>query len=494
VTRFIAGSLALTLLAAAASRTHAQTVRGQLTDSISRAPLGGAFLTLVDERGAERARAITNHAGEFVLSAPAAGTYRIRSKRIGFRPYVSAALILRPGETSAFHAVVDPIPVPLEQVVVAGERQCDIEAGASVAALWDEVREALAAVVWTRRAPGYWYEIRQFERDIYTREYRKGLDSTWRTAGFSESPFRSAPAEQLAAAGFVVADESGWTYYEPDADVLLSDPFLRTHCFETKAGRDETAGLVGLAFSPARGRSKPDITGTLWVDRQTAELSHLEFKYVRLPQGVMDPRAGGRVSFMRVPTGAWVVRDWLIRMPLTVVTSSVNGHLGFPQAVGYRERGATAEEIKTSAGTLVFRTASVDTIPPPATPPVAPAPVPVVAAGLDTSPGHLVPNVPANRSRDVLTADEFTGSPAPDAYSLVLRYRSQWLRTRGRVSINLPTDPLQVYINGTRWGDVSRLRDIPAGQVVELRYFNGPDATMRYGSNHGGGVIEVTTR
>jgi len=142
----------------------------------------------------------------------------------------------------------------------------------------------------------------------------------------------------------------------------------------------------------------------------------------------------------------------------------------------------------------VFRTASVDTIPPPATPPVAPAPVPVVAAGLDTSPGHLVPNVPANRSRDVLTADEFNGSPAPDAYSLVLRYRSQWLRTRGRVSINLPTDPLQVYINGTRWGGVSRLRDIPAGQVVELRYLNGPDATMRYGSNHGGGVIEVTTR
>lgn len=383
VNRLVGPALTLILLVVVERGAQAQTVRGQFTDSISRAPLGGAFLTLVDERGAERARAITNHAGEFVLSAPAAGTYRIRSKRIGFRPYVSSALTLRAGETSAFHAVVDPIPVPLEQVIVAGEQQCDIEAGASVAALWDEVREALAAVVWTRRAPGYWYEIRHFERDTYIREYRKGVDSTWRTAGFFESPFGSAPAEQLAAAGFVVEDESGWTYYEPDADVLLSEPFLRTHCFETKVGRDETAGLMGLGFSPARGRSKPDITGTLWVDRHSAELSHLEFRYVKLPQGVSDARAGGRVSFMRVPTGAWIVRDWLIRMPLTVVTSSATELIVFPRAVGYRERGASAEEIKTSAGTLVFRSASVDTIPPPRAPPVAPAPV---AAAPDTSP------------------------------------------------------------------------------------------------------------
>ena len=46
-----------------------QTVRGQLTDSVSRAPLPGAFLTLVDEKGVERARTITNGAGEFLLSA-----------------------------------------------------------------------------------------------------------------------------------------------------------------------------------------------------------------------------------------------------------------------------------------------------------------------------------------------------------------------------------------------------------------------------------------
>ena len=157
---------ALLLVAALAvpGTLAAQTVRGQLTDSVTRAPLPGAFLTLVDEHGVEKARTITNGSGEFLLTAPAAGVYRLRSKRIGFRPYVSPPLTLTAGATSSYNAVIDPIPVALSQVVVQGERQCDVESGASVAAVWEEVHEALAAVSWTSRDPGYWYAIARFER------------------------------------------------------------------------------------------------------------------------------------------------------------------------------------------------------------------------------------------------------------------------------------------------------------------------------------------
>src|SRR4051812_28540752 len=76
----------------------AQNVRGQLTDSVSRAPLPRALLTPVDERGAEQARTNTNSAGEFLITAPAAGAYRLRSKRIGFRPHFSPVLTPRAGE------------------------------------------------------------------------------------------------------------------------------------------------------------------------------------------------------------------------------------------------------------------------------------------------------------------------------------------------------------------------------------------------------------
>src|SRR5438067_5738643 len=220
-----AGVLALQVVVAAPSMAlAAQTIRGQLVDSISRTPLSGAFLTLVDSSGSERARAITDITGQFILTAPEPGSYRLRSKRIGFRPYFSAALALRSGETTTYNAAIDPIPIALREVVIAGERQCDVEAGASVAALWEEVREALAAVAWTSRSPAYWYQINHFTREVDTGGKRRRADSTWVETGFQQVPFRSAPVADLVAQGYVVQERDGtWTYHAPDADVLLSD-------------------------------------------------------------------------------------------------------------------------------------------------------------------------------------------------------------------------------------------------------------------------------
>lgn len=498
------------------SSASAQTVRGLLRDSVSRGPIVGAFLTLVDERGIERARAITTSAGEFTLTVPAAGTYRLRSKRIGFKPYVSRPITLDPGQTVSFNAAVDPIPVALEQVVVAGDRQCNVDAGASVAALWEEVKEALAAVAWTSHAPGYWYDVTQFEREVFAGNYKPGLDSTWRNTGFYEVPFRSAAAEQLESDGFVVVDQDGWTYYEPDAEVLLSDPFLRTHCFESKIGKGDTQGLVGLGFSPARGRKLPDISGTLWIDQTSGELRHLEFRYERLPQGVNAPKAGGRVEFMRVPTGAWMVRDWIIRMPIAEAGRTPTGGGTLVRVIGYRERGGSAMEIKTAAGTLVYRSPAADsalalaaaraarqaalTAPPP--PPVSPAatatlPGEVIAATAATNPGAGDPTRPSSRSRsrDVLLPDEFANTTARDAFGIVQQYRAVWLRSRGGTSFRDSTSGrVQVYVNGSRWGDVERLREIPLVEIIELRFRNGQEATMLYGTNHAAGVIEVRTR
>src|SRR6267378_1547117 len=306
------------------SALEAQSLRGQLTDSVTRAPLPGAFLTLVDEHGVEKARTITNGSGEFLLTAPAAGVYRLRSKRIGFRPYVSAPLTLSAGGTSSYNAVIDPIPVALSQVVVQGERQCDVEAGASVAAVWEEVHEALAAVSWTSRDPGYWYAIARFERETTPGGRARGPDSTWRD----------------------------------DADELISDAFLRMHCFETKSGRGETEGLIGLAFSPARGRTLPEITGTLWIDRTTAMLQHLDFSYTRLPEGLVAPRAGGRIEFLRVPSGAWIVRDWVIRMPEGQMKQRPMAMGTEAEVVGFKEVGGNAVEIKTRTGIVVYRSDS----------------------------------------------------------------------------------------------------------------------------------------
>src|ERR1041385_7834853 len=85
----------LVLVAALAAQSAvAQTVRGSLVDSVSRVPLPATLVTLIDESGTERAHAVSDQTGQYVLTAPAAGSYRIRAKRIGFRPLVSPALTL----------------------------------------------------------------------------------------------------------------------------------------------------------------------------------------------------------------------------------------------------------------------------------------------------------------------------------------------------------------------------------------------------------------
>src|SRR5206468_10091131 len=63
----------------------------------------------------------------------------------------------------------------------------------------------------------------------------------------------------------------------------------------------------------------------------------------------------GRVEFLRVPTGAWIVRDWVIRMPLARITRTPVAQDPVPIVVGFLEHGGSALEIKTQRGTVVYR-------------------------------------------------------------------------------------------------------------------------------------------
>jgi hypothetical protein len=72
---------------------------------------------------------------------------------------------------------------------------------------------------------------------------------------------------------------------------------------------------VGLGFEPVKGRKVPEIKGTLWVDRASAELRTLTYEYVNVPSAVRAEGLGGRLEFQRLPGGSWIIRDWYIRMP-----------------------------------------------------------------------------------------------------------------------------------------------------------------------------------
>src|SRR3989475_6307282 len=115
----------------------------------------------------------------------------------------------------------------------------------------------------------------------------------------------------------------------------------------------------------------------------------MEFSYIRLPEDLVAVGAGGRVEFMRLPNGVWIVRDWLIRMPYAKWKQQAMAMGMRPEVTGFREKGGSADFIRAGDGTVVYGTPSVPVVavgpatptsPPPPPPPAPRPPLPTPAA------------------------------------------------------------------------------------------------------------------
>lgn len=312
-----------------------QVVRGVVVEETSGRPVPGVVVVLLDSAGKRLGGVLAGDDGSYALRAQGPGRYGIRAERIGFRADAPAKVTLGAGETVELRLVTRPIPVVLSAVHVTGRTSCVARAsdGREVSAVWDEARKALYATDLTQREELFTVRASRFERTLDARTGQVKSYKATERSGATRSPFVSVPAARLSADGFVTQNASETVYYGPDAAVLLSDEFLRDHCFRLRAGEQARAGLIGLEFEPVRGRDKPDIAGTLWIDRASAELRDLEYTYrdlPNLPSSVSSERFGGRIQFRRMPTGAWIVERWVIRMP---VISAVRPFARRPRAV-----------------------------------------------------------------------------------------------------------------------------------------------------------------
>jgi len=114
----------------------------------------------------------------------------------------------------------------------------------------------------------------------------------------------------------------------------------------------------------------------------------------------------------------------------------------------------------------------------------------VFAAGCAARSG-TVPYDTANEA-DRISPSELLGITANNAYQVILQLRPQWLRRRGPTSILEPEGELpSVFVEGMRYDDLAVLQDIPFGEIAEIRFISGPDATTRWGTGVVAGVIEV---
>jgi hypothetical protein len=352
---YLAALLAVPAIAAA------QSVRGLIVERADSVPVPGAVVLLLDRSGGVAARALTNERGEYRLAAPGPGTYRVRTLRIGFRPETSPPIGLAAGQETVHAAMVAGAPVMLDTVRVLGRNVCRLHGDSAVATygLWEQARTALTAVDLTARARALNATIVTYERALDPRNGRVREQSVGIKSGITTRPWVSLSADSLRRIGYVVTGAGGWvTYYAPDLDVLLSSAFLEDHCLRVARSTDDSR--VGIAFEPTRERSRmAEIRGTVWLDRKSAELRKMDFRYTNIPREQEREDAGGEMEFVRMKNGAWAISRWQIRMPVLEMreASEASGVPGIPTRPETR-----LSEIKLAGGELSMIARGADTL------------------------------------------------------------------------------------------------------------------------------------
>ena len=316
--------LALTIVAAPAS---AQVVRGVITERESTTPITGVLVSLEHvvsgtPLASKLTSVLSDERGAFAIRAPEAGRYRLLAKRIGAKRFLSEEFSLSVGETKRIDIALDAVLLTLPTVVVSPNATSSSlclarpDQASRVESLWDEARTALTATQVSLRDRLFQGRVTRYVRELDPKGLRVLSESRTDMSGVLSAPFRSSmSADSLSHLGYWRDQKDGSSlFFAPDADVLMSESFLKDHCFMAVDGGRDHRGMTGIAFEPAPERRIHDIRGTLWLDAKSFELRFVDFRYTQLATEDSS-KVGGQVHFGRLENGAWVVRRFYIRMP-----------------------------------------------------------------------------------------------------------------------------------------------------------------------------------
>lgn len=347
----------------------AQILQGSVADSVTGHPVIGGMVLLLGGHDSVFASATTTERGTFALPAVAAGTYRLRVLRIGARAWTSPPLTLEAGQRRNNSWLVASEPVVLSAITARSTSGCrgDPNADADVATLWEEARKGLRLADGTVQA-----RILEYRTTVTTRiidpDGRVVSSEPRGRVGHGTWPVGTLPAESLAAGGFVQTRDSimGPRYYGPDARVFFSESFLGNHCFRAVLPADGDSTRIGVGFEPLKSRRLPDIQGVLWLDRRSAELRRLEYRYTGLGRWISTERVGGEVDFKRLANGSLIISGWRMIAPVPRVGPLEPGEIAEPEVVRlfgphkvklveFLEQEGRVEEARAEDGTMVWR-------------------------------------------------------------------------------------------------------------------------------------------
>ena len=313
---------------------HAQGLRVRVVDQDSGEPIPVALVTLLRE-GQEFGEALTRFDGTRFFPADPSARYSLRVRRAGHETFTSDRFSV-PDDTTAVRIAVPARRLDL-RANRATQRECRADRfDTGVRRLWEQAHTVMRAADIARAEGLEAIAVRRVER-TYDRAGTARDENILDGRSLGARLFRSASTEELSRRGFGYLDATGLpAFHGPDLPYLTSTEFLNDHCFSVVDGRDETAGLIGLAFEPRDGRAVTDIAGVMWLDRDLAELRFIDFAF---RGGAATAGSAGRIAFEQLASGVWIVRDWSMRTPVLTQAG---------QMLGFREEAGEALQVSAS--------------------------------------------------------------------------------------------------------------------------------------------------
>ncbi|HJQ10359.1 MAG TPA: carboxypeptidase regulatory-like domain-containing protein [Gemmatimonadaceae bacterium] len=328
--------------AGATVQATAQQVQIEVVEAVTGKAVVGASVSLLDSAGSiPLLGGFSDYNGRIDLRAPMRGPYRVRADKVGYDSWTSVQLaigdrtvLVRAGMTSSRHSA---------PVIARNENACQqmVGPGTAVGDLWTEIKKALTASALTESQGLVPLDVDLYER-VLDRDGGVVSERTDSRSRIARRPVVGISWDQIDTTRR--NDASGTDVFRaPDAATLVSDQFVKSHCFTAIRGYGSESGLAGLEFKPARAGGLPELTGVLWLDPKTNSLRALNFDYVNLPIPLRIARTSGRLEFNQLPNGQWIVPRWYIRMPrLAQVSSRDPRSASRDTLIGYQEVGGLA--------------------------------------------------------------------------------------------------------------------------------------------------------
>jgi hypothetical protein len=352
--RIISSLVVLVVLGVpAGAQAQLSEVRGSVADSTTAAPIPAAVVLLLDAGNTTLLRTLTNDRGQYRLLRPAEAT-QIRVVRLGFEPHTVplSRATGRPEGGYELNVRLTPLARALPSVDVSAARGCDRRPDQSTAfGLLDEARAGLLASVVAREKDPPKLHVLRFERlldgdGIETVRQTVRVDSS---AQATSSFAAVQSAADFLASGFRTGRPGDFTFFSPDAGVLLDERFQAGYCFSVAAADAARPHEVGLRFTPAsRKNGRVDIDGTLWMDTVARSLSEITFRYVGLDPLAEGLGAGGRIGFRALPNGVPFIDRWQLRLVDTPASDPSDTRPG--PAFVVRETGGELAEARWPDG------------------------------------------------------------------------------------------------------------------------------------------------